>query len=207
MRALDTFAQNDIVAPSASAQRRRPPGCEPGRSGNVAATLTVIVALLGALTGGCKRKQAPATGDQLVVATVGERTITQGEVRKRLRDQPPAMRARYQNLELRKQFIQSLAEHELLVQEAHRRGHGQPGTRSAQADAQALQALVAELTVRSAKPATPPPALGDTGAAPAQARAFTELQQLLESLRPRVTLHEGAIQSMDLSTPDMPPAR
>ena len=55
--------------------------------------------------------------DSPVVATVGQISITQNEVDRRLSEMSPLTRARYQNLDRRKELIDSLIRFELLSKE------------------------------------------------------------------------------------------
>src|SRR3954471_9115992 len=67
---------------------------------------------------GCKRdgKSGP------VVAKVGSETITAAEFKKRLDETSPFLRARYNTVERKKEFLESLIRNELLAQEAQRQG-------------------------------------------------------------------------------------
>jgi peptidyl-prolyl cis-trans isomerase C len=67
---------------------------------------------------GCKRdgKSGP------VVAKVGNETITAAEFKKRLDETSPFLRARYNTVERKKEFLESLIRNELLAQEAQRQG-------------------------------------------------------------------------------------
>jgi peptidyl-prolyl cis-trans isomerase C len=57
-----------------------------------------------------------------VVAKVGDDVITADEVRTRLNETSPFLRARYNTLERKKEFLENLIRNELLVQEAERLG-------------------------------------------------------------------------------------
>jgi parvulin-like peptidyl-prolyl isomerase len=59
-----------------------------------------------------------------VLAKVGDRTITVGELADRLSSQSPYLRARFESPERRKDFLDNLVRFELLVYEAKRRGYG-----------------------------------------------------------------------------------
>jgi len=59
-----------------------------------------------------------------VLAQVGDRTITVGELADRLASQSPYLRARFESPERRKEFLDNLVRFELLVYEAKRRGYG-----------------------------------------------------------------------------------
>src|SRR3954471_4812152 len=67
---------------------------------------------------GCKRdgKSGP------VVAKIGSETITAAEFKKRLDETSPFLRARYNTVERKKEFLESLIRNELLAQEAERQG-------------------------------------------------------------------------------------
>jgi peptidyl-prolyl cis-trans isomerase C len=58
-----------------------------------------------------------------VLAKVGDRTITVGELADRLASQSPYLRARFESPERRKEFLDNLIRFELLVYEAKRRGY------------------------------------------------------------------------------------
>lgn len=58
-----------------------------------------------------------------VLAKVGDRTITVGEVADRLASQSPYLQARFESPEHRKEFLDNLVRYELLVYEAKRRGY------------------------------------------------------------------------------------
>src|SRR6267143_6783608 len=57
-----------------------------------------------------------------VVARVGDESITADEVRQRLNETSPFLRARYNTLERKKEFVENLIRNELLAQEAQRQG-------------------------------------------------------------------------------------
>src|SRR3954466_11959059 len=57
-----------------------------------------------------------------VVATVGNESITADEMRQRLNETSPFLRARYNTLERKKEFLDNLIRNELLAQEAVRQG-------------------------------------------------------------------------------------
>src|SRR6266446_5172350 len=58
-----------------------------------------------------------------VVAEVGSETITADEVKQRLNETSPFLRARYNTLEAKKQFVENMVRNELLAQEAIRQGY------------------------------------------------------------------------------------
>jgi len=79
----------------------------------------------GACAGGCGGscdRQASRTGESAPVATIGDSTITVKELRARLNEQAPYLRARYASLDRKKEFLDGLIRLELLTQEARRRG-------------------------------------------------------------------------------------
>ena len=96
---------------------------------------TAIIALaLVALA--CEKKSEEASSDaelpkhglseeqaNEVLAKVGDRTITVGEVADRLASQSPYLQARFDSPERRKEFLDNLVRYELLVYEAKRRGY------------------------------------------------------------------------------------
>ncbi len=57
-----------------------------------------------------------------VVAKVGGETITAAELKRRLDETSPFLRARYNTLERKKEFLENLIRNELLAQEAQRQG-------------------------------------------------------------------------------------
>ena len=67
----------------------------------------------------CKKseKSGPA------VARVGDEVITADEVRQRLNETSPFLRARYSTLERKKEFVENMVRNELLAQEAVRQGY------------------------------------------------------------------------------------
>ena len=58
-----------------------------------------------------------------VVAEVGDEKITADEVRQRLNETSPFLRARYNTLERKKEFLENMVRNELLAQEAIRQGY------------------------------------------------------------------------------------
>jgi peptidyl-prolyl cis-trans isomerase C len=81
-------------------------------------TLTSACALALACTP--KKHSEPKTGP--VVAVVGDDTITADEFKKKLDEVSPFLRARYNTVERKKEFLENLIRNELLVQEAEKRG-------------------------------------------------------------------------------------
>jgi len=77
-----------------------------------------LAAFALASVAGCKRdaKRGP------VIAKVGSETITADEFKKRLDETSPFLRARYNTIERKKEFLESLIRNELLAQEAERQG-------------------------------------------------------------------------------------
>ncbi len=77
-------------------------------------------ALLAALAlAACKKSEKSGP----VVAEVGSETITADEVKQRLNETSPFLRARYNTLEAKKQFLENMVRNELLAQEAVRQGY------------------------------------------------------------------------------------
>jgi len=95
-----------------------------------------------ALALGCNNKKSShesKTGP--VVAHVGDDTITADEFKKKLDETSPFLRARYNTIERKKEFLENLIRNELLVQEAEKRGlENTPAVRE-----QMKRALVTEL--------------------------------------------------------------
>ena len=97
--------------------------------------LTAALATLG--LAGCRDDAAKsaggialAQGDELtpeekgrVVAKIGDETITLADFERRLNQQSPFARARYNSLERKREFLDSLVRFELLAREARKRGY------------------------------------------------------------------------------------
>jgi peptidyl-prolyl cis-trans isomerase C len=76
-----------------------------------------------------------------VVAEVGDEKITADEVRQRLNETSPFLRARYNTVERKKEFLENMVRNELLAQEAIRQGYDKsPAVRE-----QAKRAMIQEL--------------------------------------------------------------
>ncbi|HZR09817.1 MAG TPA: peptidylprolyl isomerase [Myxococcales bacterium] len=75
------------------------------------------VALALAACGKKSEKSGP------VVAEVGTETITADEVKQRLNETSPFLRARYNTIERKKEFLENMVRNELLAQEAIRQGY------------------------------------------------------------------------------------
>jgi peptidyl-prolyl cis-trans isomerase C len=80
---------------------------------------TISAALAIALVGACKRESKEAGP---VVATGDGFTITAAELKRKLAEQAPFVRARYATLERKKEFVENLIRFELLAAEARKRG-------------------------------------------------------------------------------------
>src|SRR5436305_14950010 len=78
---------------------------------------SVLCALLALAA--CKKNEKSGP----VVAEVGSETITADEVKQRLNETSPFLRARYNTLEAKKQFVENMVRNELLAQEASRQGY------------------------------------------------------------------------------------
>jgi len=95
----------------------------------------IIVLAVAAASCSKKAEKAPAVEEEWpqhglteaqaheVLAKVGDRTITVGELADRLASQSPYLRARFESPERRKEFLDNLIRFELLVYEAKRRGY------------------------------------------------------------------------------------
>jgi peptidyl-prolyl cis-trans isomerase C len=77
-------------------------------------------ALAALALGGCGRGGSGKSGP--VVAKVGNETITAEELKRRLDETSPFLRARYNTLDRKKEFLENLIRNELLAQEAQRQG-------------------------------------------------------------------------------------
>jgi peptidyl-prolyl cis-trans isomerase C len=81
-----------------------------------------------------------------VLAKVGDRTITVGELADRLASQSPYLRARFESPERRKEFLDNLIRFELLVFEANRRGYAdKPEIKRARRNAMIQQLIKKEV--------------------------------------------------------------
>ena len=104
----------------------------------LASVLCIALALAAAPA--CKKsdKSGPA------VAKVGDEVITADEVRQRLNETSPFLRARYSTLERKKEFLENMVRNELLAQEAIRQGYDKsPAVRE-----QMKRAMIQELIKR-----------------------------------------------------------
>jgi peptidyl-prolyl cis-trans isomerase C len=72
--------------------------------------------------GGAEKSQQAAGDGSPVIAKVGSGVITTNEVKRRLDEQSPFLRARYTTIERKKEFLDNMIRTELLAQEAERRG-------------------------------------------------------------------------------------
>jgi len=81
--------------------------------------LASVLCIALAAAPACKKseKSGPA------VARVGDEVITADEVRQRLNETSPFLRARYSTLERKKEFLENMVRNELLAQEAVRQGY------------------------------------------------------------------------------------
>ncbi len=96
-----------------------------------------VIIVLAVAAASCSKKpeEAPAAEEEWpkhglteaqaneVLAKVGDRSITVGELADRLASQSPYLRARFESPERRKEFLDNLVRFELLVYEAKRRGY------------------------------------------------------------------------------------
>jgi len=98
----------------------------------LASVLCAVLALAGCRKG---EKSGP------VVAEVGDEKITADEVRQRLNETSPFLRARYNTVERKKEFLENMVRNELLAQEAIRQGYDKsPAVRE-----QTKRAMIQEL--------------------------------------------------------------
>ncbi|HYY53410.1 MAG TPA: peptidyl-prolyl cis-trans isomerase [Myxococcales bacterium] len=77
-----------------------------------------------------------------VVAEVGDEKITAEEVRQRLNETSPFLRARYSTMERKKEFLENMVRNELLAQEAVRQGYDKSPTVREQAKRAMIQELI-----------------------------------------------------------------
>jgi peptidyl-prolyl cis-trans isomerase C len=103
--------------------------------------LALSLASLCTLALGCNNKKPSETKSGPAVAHVGQDVITADEFKKKLDETSPFLRARYNTLDRKKEFLENLIRNELLVQEAEKRGlENAPAVRE-----QMKRALVTEL--------------------------------------------------------------
>jgi len=82
---------------------------------------THLALILFAIAAAChKGGESPKSGP--IVAKVGDEVITAGELKRRLDETSPFLRARYNTLDRKKEFLENLVRNELLAQEAERQG-------------------------------------------------------------------------------------
>jgi|GEM_PF-196385 len=132
------------------------PGCKPKReniaearkaeaakrAAQVQATVTDKTAAKRMAAGGLDPAAIPAGEAGKVVAVVGDRRITVGEVAQRIAEEPPHMQARYATLDNRKALLERMVQFELLVTEALDRKLDQsPRVRAAYKQALALELM------------------------------------------------------------------
>src|SRR3982074_176677 len=102
--------------------------------------LASVLCIALAAAPACKKseKSGPA------VARIGDEVITADEVRQRLNETSPFLRARYSTLERKKEFVENMVRNELLAQEAVRQGYDKsPAVRE-----QMKRAMIQELIKR-----------------------------------------------------------
>ncbi len=104
-------------------------------------SLLLCVPLLAAMACGSKTTSSSPAKTGAVVATVGTETITADELKKRLEETSPFLRARYNTLERKKEFLDNLVRNELLAQEARRQGFD----KSPAVEEQTKRAMIQEL--------------------------------------------------------------
>ncbi len=69
-----------------------------------------------------KDSQLTAEQKAVVLAKIGDRSITLGELEARLQQEPPVVRSQFASVQKRKDYLQKLVQFEVLVAEAQRRG-------------------------------------------------------------------------------------
>ena len=82
-----------------------------------------LAAVLFALAAAASACQKGGSKSGPVVAKVGDEVITADELKHRLDETSPFLRARYNTLERKKEFLENLVRNELLAQEAARQGY------------------------------------------------------------------------------------
>ena len=83
--------------------------------------LAAVLFALAAAASACRKGEGSKSGP--VVAKVGDEVITADELKHRLDETSPFLRARYNTLERKKEFLENLVRNELLAQEAARQGY------------------------------------------------------------------------------------
>src|SRR5438045_8021345 len=86
----------------------------------------------------CKSETKSGT----VVAKVGDESITADELKRRLDETSPFLRARYNTLERKKEFLENLIRNELLAQEAQKQGYDKSPAVREQMKPAMIQALI-----------------------------------------------------------------
>src|SRR6266403_6298955 len=81
--------------------------------------LASVMCIALAAAPACKKSEKSGSA----VARVGNEVITADEVRQRLNETSPFLRARYSTLERKKEFLENMVRNELLAQEAVRQGY------------------------------------------------------------------------------------
>src|SRR6266403_1499430 len=102
--------------------------------------LASVLCIALAAAPACKKSEKSGSA----VARVGDEVITADEVRQRLNETSPFLRARYSTLERKKEFLENMVRNELLAQEAIRQGYDKsPAVRE-----QMKRAMIQELIKR-----------------------------------------------------------
>ena len=83
---------------------------------------TRIAAMLCVLAAAACHKGGASSSASPVVAKVGDEVITADELKHRLDETSPFLRARYNTLDRKKEFLENMVRNELLAQEAERQG-------------------------------------------------------------------------------------
>lgn len=88
-------------------------------------TLSLAAACPAPLPGGTAKGAPPAAaaGQGEPLATIGAVVLTTGDIEKRLNEQSPFVRARYQSDERKQEFLDNQVRFEVLAHEAYRRGY------------------------------------------------------------------------------------
>jgi peptidyl-prolyl cis-trans isomerase C len=105
----------------------------------LAGALAALAVVFAVHKSGHRGSETAHTG--AVVAHVGDDVITADEIKQRLNETSPFLRARYNTLESKKQFLENLIRNELLAQEAQKLGLD----KSPQVREQVKRAMVQEL--------------------------------------------------------------
>jgi len=122
------------------------------------AVILLALASALALAAGCRKSPSGKPSDNQEVARVGDHRITVGEYQAKMDEQAPVIRARYNTLEKKKEFVDNLVRFELLNQEARKQGLDKDPAVQAIVDKVLVQELIRRQMEAAAKAADIPEA-------------------------------------------------